>query len=99
MYTLEIAGRPTAISSAESQDEAEETFHSEWFKSDLVIYETEDRPLWNTTDDLFVRKALPEEIAVFEPAYAKAIRDGDAEPDEEYLVFLVPITGGPGEEE
>ena len=93
MYTLEIAGKPTAITKATDEDEAEAIFRSNWFKADLMTFETEGQPLWDEDESkLFIRRAFPEEEAVWERNFAKALREGDAEPGEDYLVFLVPVT-------
>jgi hypothetical protein len=91
MFTVEIAGRPTAIINA-SQEEAEEWFESEPFKDDLMVLETDGRPLWDGSAPRYLRRAFPEEVAVFERAFAKAVGDGSANPQDEdgYLVFLVP---------
>ena len=50
------------------------------------------RSLWNGSDPFLVRSALPEEVATFEPAYAKALQSGNANEGEPYLVFLIPVT-------
>jgi hypothetical protein len=98
MHTIEIAGRPIAIANVGLQDEAEELFNSDEFKNDLMIFETEDGDaLWNGSDPFFIRPAFPEEVANFEPVYAKALRSGDAEEGGPYLVFLIPVTNATDE--
>ncbi len=98
MYTIEVAGKPIAVANLGTQAEAEEFFHSDWFKEEMLIFETEDRnDLWNGSDPFLVRPAHPEEIAQFEPIYAKALQSGNASEGEPYLVLLIPVAASPDE--
>ena len=92
-YTLEIAGRPTAIVGATNEDAAEGAFEAPAILADLETLETQGEPLWNGSDELFVRPSFPDEVATFERTFAKAVIGGDANRDDEdgYVVFLVPI--------
>jgi hypothetical protein len=92
MFTLEINGRAIAVINAGTQEEAEDTFESEAFKDEIAVLETEGQPLWNGSEELFIRRAFPEEVAKFEAAYARALKAGDAEEDSEYIFYLVPVT-------
>ena len=93
MYTIEVAGKPIAVSNMGSQAEAEEFFNSDWFKEEMLIFETEDgNDLWNGSDPFLIRPAHPEEVAKFKPIYAKALQSGNATEGEPYLVFLIPVT-------
>ena len=93
MFTLEISGKPVAVTNA-SEDEARELFDSGAFKEDLMTLESEGAPLWDGYASLSVRPANPDEIAAFEGA----AMDEDGEPDgaaEEpgpMLMFLVDVT-------
>ncbi len=93
MYTVEVAGTPIAVANIGSQAEAEEFFKSDWFKEEMMIFETKDEDeLWNGSDPFVIRPAAPEEVATFEPAYAKALQSGNVNEGEPYLVFLIPVT-------
>jgi hypothetical protein len=41
---------------------------------------------------ILVREAGPEEKAQFDASQAKAIHDGEIEGEDDWLVFLVPVT-------
>ena len=65
MFTLEIAGRPVAVTNA-SEEDAREVFESDVFKGDLLQIESEGAPLWDGFATLSVRPATRAEIAEFE---------------------------------
>ena len=93
MYTLEITGRPIVVINAGSRDQAEAVFNSDWFRRELKVFETEDgEELWNGSDELSARPALPEEAAKFEAHHARALHNNDAEHGAPYAVFLIPVT-------
>ncbi len=92
MYTIEVAGKPIAVTNIRSQAEAEEFFSSDWFKEEMMVFETEDGDdLWNGSDPFVIRPARPEEAAKFKPIYAKALQSGNASEGEPYLIFLIPV--------
>lgn len=91
MYTLEVAGRPIVVVNAASQEEADAIFNSDWFRRDLLAFETQEGDeLWNGSDELSVRQALPEEAAKFETQHARALRNDQVEHGAPYAVFLIP---------
>ena len=65
MFTLEIAGKPIAVTDA-SEDDAREVLESETFKADLMQIESGGAPLWDGFATLSVRPATRAEIAAFE---------------------------------
>jgi len=65
MFTLEIGGKPIAVTDAEA-DEARELFESEPFKADLRRLLSDGTPLWDGSAALTVRAASEEEVAEFE---------------------------------
>jgi hypothetical protein len=89
IFVAEINGRGIAAISAESRAEAEEQFMSPWFKEDLMCLENEGKPLWPTAGDpkILLREPLPEEAARWEKS-----RDASDADEEDWLVFLVPVT-------
>jgi hypothetical protein len=94
MQTIEIAGRPTVVVPG-SKDDVQGLLDDEAFFEDLLIFETEGKPLWSgDRKDLFVRGAFEDEISKWEKTFAQARLDGDAtdEDRDSYIVFLVPIT-------
>ena len=65
MFTLEIAGKPIAVTDA-SEDDARDVLESETFKQDLMQLESDGAPLWDGFASLSVRQATRAEIAAFE---------------------------------
>src|SRR5437763_16098483 len=62
------------------------------FRADSTVLENEGRPLWNGTDEIFVRKAFPAEEAQFNASQARAISEKEIDEDDDWLMFLVPVT-------
>jgi hypothetical protein len=90
MFTLEIAGRPIAVISAASRQDAEAWLSDEDFREDLQTLEHDGRPLWDGTAALSVREASQEEAAEAQDALSG---DEEDDPDEdEFMVFLVAVT-------
>lgn len=90
MITLEIAGKPVAVTDAD-EAEARELFESEEFKEDLRTLESDDGPVWDGKAALTVRAASRDEISEFREA------EGEEEPDDDdeegpLIVFLVPVS-------
>ena len=93
MYKVEVTSKPIAVANLGSQSEAEAFFTSNWFKEEMLIFETEDGgDLWNGSDPFTIRTAHPEEVATFKSVYAKMLQSGNATEREPYLVFLIPVT-------
>ena len=89
MFTLEIAGRPVAVTDV-SETEARELFDSEEFKDDLKVLESDDGPIWDGRAMLTVRAASQEEADEFREAQGDADQELDDE-DGPLIVFLVPV--------
>ena len=102
MFTLEIGGRPIAVTDAD-HDEAHALLQSDEFKQDLLTLESEEGPLWDGSAALTVRPASDDEIAEFEQvedeedSEADDLSDGDD--DGPLIMFLVPINADDEEEE
>jgi hypothetical protein len=46
-------------------------------------------PFWDGEVEILVRESSPDEVAVWERIRAKAVRDGDTDPDDEnFLTYL-----------
>ena len=102
MFTIEIAGRPVAVTDA-NEEEPRKLLEGEEFRADLLRLETDGGPLWNGRSALTVRAATEDEIAEFEQVDDDEDEDDeegdeDAEEEEEdedaevaVIVFLVPI--------
>src|SRR5262245_41410586 len=58
----------------------------------LRCLENEGHPLWNGRDEIFIRKAFPAEESQFEASQARAIEDKEIDEDDDWLMFLVPVT-------
>lgn len=96
MFTLEIAGRPVAITAAD-QAQAHELFDSQNFKDDLRSLESEGRPLWDGAAPFTVRPASEDEIEAFDDALSE---DDEADEDGINVLFLAPVDspdGDPGQ--
>jgi hypothetical protein len=63
VFVIEINGRSILAFNADSQLEAEQHAVSPQIRSDLMVCETEDGPIWNGQDEIVVREALPDERA------------------------------------
>src|SRR5689334_16829970 len=87
MFTLEIAGRPIAVTDAD-QAQAQELFVSQEFQSDLRSLQSERRPLWDGSAVLNTRPASEDEIDAFEAAFSA---DDEADEDGINVMFLLPL--------
>ncbi len=88
MFTLEIAGKPIAVTDA-SEDEARELFESDAFKDDLLQVESEGAPIWDGFATLSVRAATRAEIVEFE---STPLGEGEeVDPTTPMIMFLVDI--------
>ena len=97
VYVAEINGRGIAAFNTADRDSADHFVDNEPFRADLAVLESEGKPLWNGTDDIFIREAFPEEQATFKASQARAIKDEEIEDeDDEWVLFLVPVTDPTG---
>ncbi|MFT8246386.1 hypothetical protein [Roseomonas sp. BN140053] len=105
MFTIEIAGKPVAVTDA-AEDEAKELVASEPFRADLRRLATAEGPLWDGAAPLTIRPANEDETAAFEASEDdeddedefddedEDTEDEDAEDEDDevaVIVFLVPI--------
>lgn len=94
MFTLEIAGKPIAVTNAD-EEQAQELFMSEDFKSDLLSLRSGDRPLWDGSAALTIRPASEEEMDAVDEALEDEDEDEDEDAEDDDLgidvVFLVEI--------
>ena len=56
------------------------------------MLESDGRPLWDGIADLHVREAFDEEAERWRTMWRQAIREGEAEVDDAFLTFLVPVS-------
>ena len=92
VYVAEINGRAIAAFNAENDIQAEGRASSKPFRGDLTVLENGGQPLWNGADRILVRKALPAEEAQFGASQARAIKDKEIDVDDDWLMFMVPVT-------
>ncbi len=94
MFTLEIDGRPIAITDAE-EPQARGIFESDEFKQDLTAMTSEGTPLWDGQASLTFRPASEQEIAAFAAPEFDVGEDehdeGEDDGDGMFVTFLVPI--------
>jgi len=65
VYVAEINGRGIVAFNTADRDSADQFVDSEPFRADFAVLESEGKPLWNGTDDIFIREAFPGEHARF----------------------------------
>ncbi len=92
MFTLEIGGKPIAITDAE-EAQARDIFESDEFKQDLTAMTCEGAPLWDGQAPLTIRPATQQEVAAFEaPEFDVDDEDEDEDDgDGVFVTFLVPV--------
>ncbi len=88
MFTLEIGGRPIAVTDANEAD-AKAIFESGAFKQDLTALTSEGAPLWDGRAPLSIRPASQQEVAEFGAPEDDAA--DEEEDDGAFVTFLVPI--------
>lgn len=81
MFTLEIAGRPVAVTDA-PESEAREIFASMAFRDDLKAFTSEGRAVWDGSAEFTVRPSTADETDEFESALMDE-EDLDFEEDED----------------
>jgi|SRR5215210_3213279 len=100
MFTLEIAGKPIAVTDA-GEDRAEDFFRSDLFRGHLRELQSEERPLWDGASLLSVRPASEVEVAAFRRAETSDTDeddDGALEGAETFsVVYLVEAEDGDSE--
>jgi hypothetical protein len=90
-FTVEIGGRPIACFRSEDQEDAEHFFEAEDFREDLTILLSDGKPLWDGRAALNLREANAAEKGEVDQAY-EFDADLQKEADDEFVVFLVPVT-------
>ena len=90
MFTLEIGGKPIAITDTE-EAQAREIFESDEFRQDLTVMTSEGAPLWDGQAPLFIRPTSEEEVAAFGAPEFDVDDDEDEEDGGVFVTFLVPI--------
>ena len=82
MHTIETAGRPTIVVNG-SKDEVENLLTDDRLRQDLLVLETEGRPLWfGQQEEFFVRPAFKEEVAGWAVAFSRSLLKGDVREDD-----------------
>ena len=88
MFTLEIGGRPVAMTKG-NEGEARAAFAADEFKSGLQTKTADGVPLWNGVDSFRVREATPSEVRAF-VQYAEKMGYDDEE-EGEIVLYLQPV--------
>ncbi len=87
MYTVEVAGQPTAVINA-SQEEIEATLRTH-FRHDWRSFVADGEPPWlGDLSEIHLRPPLREEVEMWEEGFAAR---KDRAPGDGYLVFLRPV--------
>ncbi|MBB3317133.1 hypothetical protein FHT77_003015 [Rhizobium sp. BK181] len=90
-FTIEIDGQPVASFRSENADDAKSFFEAEDFREDLTVLQSQGKPVWDGVAPLSLRKATAEEASEVEHAY-EFDDDPERTIDDEFVVFLVPIS-------
>ena len=97
MFTLEIAGKPVAVTDADGEG-ARELFEADEFREDLLSLESEGRPIWDGVAPFLIRPANDEEMDALEQSLDEADTEPADEEDEDEddeeginVLFLVPV--------
>ena len=88
MFTVEIDGRAIAVTNAQ-EDQARDLIESEEFLDDLMVMESNGKPVWNGQTPVTLRPATPDEKAEFHEA--EDLDDDIDDEDEPCVVFLIDI--------
>jgi hypothetical protein len=101
MHTIEIAGRPTLVVNG-SKDEVQELLTDSWLLEDLLVLETQGRPLWfGQQKDFSVRPAAEDEVSQWEATFSHALSEGHVTQFDKsgYIVYLIPVTDPTADDE
>lgn len=91
IFVIEIAGRGIAAIGDLGVDGAENYRDDPAFRKDLTVFDSGGSSIWDGESELYLREAFPEEIERWRSAQAAALRNGEADENEEFFVWLVPI--------
>jgi hypothetical protein len=65
-----------------------------------LLLEGEDgRPIWDGRAEIEVREADTEEAERWTASFTEAMHDGDVEDAEDWVIYLVPVTESPDDDE
>jgi hypothetical protein len=87
IFTVEIAGKAICAFNETTRAEAVDFIGSEAFKADLLSLKSDEGNLWDGQEKFLLRTATTAERAAWETSR----QNSDAENDEPWLVFLVPV--------
>lgn len=90
-FTIEVGGQAVACFRSENVDDATHFFQAEDFREDLTILQSQGKPVWDGVSPLNLRKATAEEANEVQHAY-EFDDDPDRTVDDEFVVFLIPIS-------
>jgi hypothetical protein len=100
IFVAEINGQGIAAFSQNTPDDALAWADDKDFRSDLMTLEGQDgRPLWDGLAEIYVREAYPEEADRWKASYVRALHDGDAEDESDWVIYLVPVTEPPDDDD
>ena len=100
IFVAEINGKGIVAFSRPSPEDALIWADDEDFRSDLTFLEGQDcRPLWDGLAEIFVREANPEEAERWTASFTKAMHDGDADDADDWVIYLVPVTEPPEDDD
>jgi hypothetical protein len=92
-FTIEVGGNAIASFRSENAEDAKHFFEADDFREDLTTLQSEGKAVWDGVVPLTLRKATSEEASEVEHAY-EFDDDPDRTIDDEFVVFLIPISDG-----
>jgi hypothetical protein len=92
VYVAEINGRGIAAFHAENEADASRLVRGQSFRDDLCTLTTGGLPLWDGGMNIHVRPSFPAEETKWRASRAKAVCQGNIEPEDgEWIAFLVVL--------
>jgi hypothetical protein len=100
IFVAEINGQRIVAFSQPTADDALAWADDKHFRADLMLLEGEDGgPLWDGRSEILVREADPHEAEHWKVSFREARHDGDVEDAEDWVIYLVPVTEPPQEDD
>jgi hypothetical protein len=82
VFVAEIAGRPVIALNAEGVAAAEGVLSEPGVRADLLRFQADGKPVWDGEAEIYLRDPYPEERALWEDSFFKAVDGGGLSYDE-----------------
>jgi hypothetical protein len=91
VYVAEILGRGVVAFDAADEADARARLEDRSLRRDLIVHQSEGRPLWDGVSEILVRAALRAEAESWQTSRALAVQSGKSAEGEEWRIFLVTV--------